>query len=581
LPVTRKARIGREALVKPKTILTVSLALALTLPGAAAASGKGALGEKTQGSGTVQALETDSRTEDALLVPLRYVAESLGAAVKWNDEERSVTVSKAGLDVVIRIGQESATVNGQTVSTGRKVEIVDGLTVVPLTFVEDSFGISLSWDGHAVVADDKDFETKAALAFYHLLQGNTEGWSGISSEALKKSSAAERIASLTGQIKPLLGDSAKQLSNRTVENGVHTNVIMQYESKVLPAPLEVTLRFNKQGELDDLLFNVAAASSGYKTAAYDKPELYTEQETVIGEGVFALPGTLSIPKGEGPFPAVILVHGSGANDRDETISGSKPFKDLAGGLASQGIAVLRYEKVTREHALKAAGIGKFSLWDETVADVGRALEILKQTEGIDAERLFIVGHSQGGYAMPLVIKEDTAAAIKGAVLVAGPSGNISDVLVNQQFDVLERLKETGQAQELINQQEMAAAAYKGIRDLIHSPSYSVDNLPKDFPLGDPYWWYEQRDYQPAELARSQHTPMLILQGENDWQVSMEQFDGWKEALKDRTDVEYKSYPKVNHLLSEYDGVSTGLEYTQPANVSPQIIEDTAAWIKKQ
>ena len=72
----------------------------------------------------------------------------------------------------------------------------------------------------------------------------------------------------------------------------------------------------------------------------------------VGVGEWVLPGTISMPRGDGPFPAVVLVHGSGPNDRDETIGPNKPFRDLAGGLASQGIAVLRYEKRTRQHPLK-------------------------------------------------------------------------------------------------------------------------------------------------------------------------------------------------------------------------------------
>ncbi|MCJ8011750.1 hypothetical protein MUG84_08345 [Paenibacillus sp. KQZ6P-2] len=79
----------------------------------------------------------------------------------------------------------------------------------------------------------------------------------------------------------------------------------------------------------------------------------------------------------------------------------------------------------------------------------------------------------------------------------------------------------------------------------------------------------------------QHTPRLILQGENDWQVTMQQFNQWKSALKDRRDVEFKSYPKMTHLLTDYDRLSIGAEYNQPSNVSSELISDMATWIQKQ
>ncbi|MNC17050.1 Alpha/beta hydrolase family protein [compost metagenome] len=302
---------------------------------------------------------------------------------------------------------------------------------------------------------------------------------------------------------------------------------------------------------------------------------------VVGEGEWALPGTLTLPKGEGRFPLVILVHGSGPNDRDETVGGAKPFRDLAAGLAGKGVAVLRYDKVTAEHSLKVSALPRFSLEDETVADALRAVELAKTLKEIDPDNIFVAGHSQGGYAMPLILGQAQGASIKGAVLLSAPSGNISEVLVEQQDAALQRLKETGQPEALIAQQQVAVAAYKSMVETIHDPAYSADRLPEHFLLGDPYWWIQQRDYQPAEQARTQTAPLFIAQGENDWQVSMKQFEGWKAALKDRANVTFASYPSVNHLLTQYGSLSTGLEYTQPSNVASAIVEDVAQWVKAQ
>src|SRR5690606_35774070 len=150
-----------------------------------------------------------------------------------------------------------------------------------------------------------------------------------------------------------------------------------------------------------------------------------------------------------------------------------------------------------------------------------------------------------------------------------------------QQEALERLKALNMPQEAIATQEQAAAMWTGIAQMVQDPQYSKDNLPPNFPLQPAYWWFEQRDYKAGEAAKDQALPMLVLQGENDWQVSMAQYEGWKEALKDREDVTFHSYPKVNHLLAEYDGISIGMEYGGTSNVSPAIIDDLTAWVKGQ
>ena len=104
---------------------------------------------------------------------------------------------------------------------------------------------------------------------------------------------------------------------------------------------------------------------------YAKAGAYREKDFTVGTGEWRLPGTLTLPVGvTKPLPALVLVHGSGPNDRDETILANKPFRDLAWGLASKGIAVLRYEKRTKEYAtkLRAAGIRDLTVKEETIDD---------------------------------------------------------------------------------------------------------------------------------------------------------------------------------------------------------------------
>ena len=118
--------------------------------------------------------------------------------------------------------------------------------------------------------------------------------------------------------------------------------------------LDVKVVSNRSGQITGLFFVPTKSAEKYQRPPYAKPAALQEREVQVGVGEWALPGTLTMPVGDGPFPAVVLVHGSGPNDRDETIGPSKPFCDLACGLASRGVAVLRYEKRTKQHVAKLA-----------------------------------------------------------------------------------------------------------------------------------------------------------------------------------------------------------------------------------
>ena len=94
-------------------------------------------------------------------------------------------------------------------------------------------------------------------------------------------------------------------------------------------------------------------------------------------------------------------------------------------------------------------------------------------------------------------------------------------------------------------------------------------------------WLDLRGYHPEEVARGLHQPMLILQGERDYQVTMDDFSTWKTALAGRTNVEFKSYPRLNHLFMEGEGVSSDEEHIKPGHISELVVDDIANWIKHQ
>lgn len=512
------------------------------------------------------------------LVPLRSVAEALGAKVSWDQQKQEITVERGSNVIVLTAGQEQAIVNGINHKLDEKPIVQSNRSYISLHTINKLLSNQVEWDEEteSILFSNQNYEINATQFVHKLFSGNASDITTIMSQALKNTIPQDAMWSSIGQQYALLAGKPVMLKDLSMEyNDVHINAVMSYETT--NAPLNIIVRFDQDGYVDDLSIDIAASVSPYTKPDYDTGN-YIEEEVVIGEGTFAVPGTFTVPKGEGPFPVVILVHGSGPHDRDSTISGTKVFKDLAVGLASRNIAVLRYEKVTKEHTFKVSGQPQFTLKNESVDDVYHAMEWLQQRGEVDKDKLYVAGHSQGGFVMPKIIEQDKGNDISGAILISAPSSTFIDALVEQQKVVIDKMKTLGLPQEVVSSQEQNAVMMEQIKAMLLDPAYSKDNMPGTFPMSPAYWWYEQRDYVPAEVMKDMNKPLLVLQGENDWQVSMEQFEGWKTALEDHSDTTFISYPAMNHLLTDYEGVSIGLEYSTPANVSKKLITDIADWI---
>jgi dienelactone hydrolase len=312
-----------------------------------------------------------------------------------------------------------------------------------------------------------------------------------------------------------------------------------------------------------------AQTTPYTVPAYVDQSKFTEQDVTIGTGEWQLPGTLTLPKGSGPFAAIVLVHGSGPNDRDETIGPNKPFKDLAWGLASQGIAVLRYDKRTKVYGEKLALSTQITVKEETVDDAVLAVEVLRQTANIDPKRVFVLGHSLGGYLAPRIAQADEN--LGGLIILAGLTRPLGDAML-EQYQYIASLDKNAVPQSTLAE---LPAQIQAIKDL------KPGDESKPPILGAPAaYWIDLKDYRPAELAKSIARPMLILQGERDYQVTLADFKNWQDALSGRSDVQFKTYVDLNHLLMTGKGKSTPQEYQQGGSVAQAVVDDIAAWVKQ-
>ena len=350
-------------------------------------------------------------------------------------------------------------------------------------------------------------------------------------------------------------------------------VTTQFEN----ALLDIRVVFGSNKRIAGLFFQPANGQSlsPYTPPSYVEIDTFKATNVTIGSGEWALPGTLTIPNGNGPFPVVVLVHGSGPNDRDETIGPNKPFKDLAWGLATQGIATLRYEKRTREHGQKMASQQEtITPKEEVVDDVLAAVALLKDTARIDPNRIYVLGHSLGGTLAPRIGAMDRDIA--GLIILAGTPRPLQDIIL-EQYHYLASLDGTITAEEQTQLDLIQTQA-----DRVRDPALSANTPAAELPLGMPasYWLY-LRDYNPGQTADALPIPMLILQGERDYQVTMQDFAQWRQALQSRTNVTFKSYPPLNHLFITGTGPSTPQEYLQQGNIAKEVIDDIATWLKDQ
>lgn len=337
-------------------------------------------------------------------------------------------------------------------------------------------------------------------------------------------------------------------------------------------PLDMRVVFDSQARVAGLFFSPAAAKIEYESPEYADPDSFRKSEVTIGSGEWSLPGTLTMPWGNRLAPVVVLVHGSGPNDRDETIGPNKPFRDLAEGLSSRGIAVLRYDKRTLKYGEKVvAMLDSFTVKEETIDDALAAVETLRRTRGIDSTRIFVLGHSLGGMLVPRIAEGDDGIA--GFIVMAGTARPLEDVVLEQYtyiFSLDGVVSEEEQA-ELVRLKERAAR--------VKGPELSRSTPAAELPLGLPAgYWLDLKGYKPAEAARKIGRPMLILQGGRDYQVTEADFNLWKGSLDGRKDVETKLYPRLNHLFISGEGKIAPEEYNKPGHVDRAVIEDIAAWV---
>lgn len=328
------------------------------------------------------------------------------------------------------------------------------------------------------------------------------------------------------------------------------------------------LVFNNSKEIAGFWTDKIESINPYIPPDYVNTSVFTESEVIIGSTPWELPGAITIPNGEGLFPCVVLVQGSGANDRDETIGPNKPFKDIAWGLSSNEIIVIRYDKRTKIYPEETARDKNLTVKEEVIDDVIEAIKLVQTYDKVDLNRIYVLGHSLGAMMAPRIatIEEN----ISGLVMLAAPARPLEDLIYNQTVYLSE-------LDGLVDENEtITINMTKDALNKIKTRNISEDE--QVLTIYRKYWEY-LNNYNQVETAENLTLPILLLQGKRDYQVTYEDdYAVWNATLSDNTNVFLKTYDLVNHIFLAGEGIPTNSEYMTLGHVPEEVILDIASWI---
>lgn len=428
-----------------------------------------------------------------------------------------------------------------------------------------SFLICVLTLSSVVAQKEIDFAYKANEAIYLLKEERYAGLMLRMDPDMKRVLNEEKLMGLWDGLQMQFGDFKEIGKTQIVSKDslVTTLTPIQFEKQ----KLGLKLVFNAKAEIMGIWLD--APTPQYRPAAYIDATRFYEYKKLLPDPLYPAEAVITIPsKGKG-FPVVIITGGSGATDKDLGMGPNKIYKDIAWGLAQNGVAVIRYDKRTKEHGAAMYKANKnLTVKEEYIDDLKLAISLVKKYPDLDSTRIYVLGHSEGGYLIPYY--ESQVKGIAGYVSFAGPYNGLPTLMVEQ----LQYLKS--------NDDPKNAALYD---DMLRKSLYARDKLSASSPsdslptgLNATYLIHLQNNGPDKHIAKVQNKPLLFIQGGRDYQVRPSEMDLWRKALVKNTKASFELYPKLNHLGLEGEDMSLPAEYNIAGNVPEEVILRIARFV---
>lgn len=402
-----------------------------------------------------------------------------------------------------------------------------------------------------------------------LLESDVDGMTALLSEDLLQNFPIEQLGVFANGLEQQVGEFShvSRVAYDQIQGMDAVVLVCHFEKQTLG--MYVVL--NEEMKVQTFVFNLPPAENFTPAPKYADTDAFIEREVYIPTGDIKLPAALTIPVEAESVPLVILVHGSGAHDMDATLGPNKIFRDLAWGLSSKGIAVLRYEKrnFRNAHTLDPESA---TAWDETGADALYAIKYGKTIVEVNPDKIYLLGHSLGGMMAPRIAAE--TANLAGIISMAGSPRNIWEIIPDQLEHIAkvsggDTLSAQKQAERL---RELSADLRKKRSDL------NAEYTENCFDFFSASYLEDMNRHDIGEIAASLNKRILILHSERDYQVSMIDYRAWEDALKDHQKTSFILYPKLNHFFMEGEGVPNPAEYLQEANFAIEPVNDIIEWV---
>lgn len=387
----------------------------------------------------------------------------------------------------------------------------------------------------------------------------------------------EDFASLWGQLAAVSGEFLG-FDGNTESTNMGEYLVLTQRLDMSGMDLLCTMSLDASGKVAGLQFTPAPATADETVPLAG----VTEEAIQVGEAPWELSGLLTLPENvEGPLPAVVLVQGSGPSDRNESVGAVKPFYDLAQALAVQGIAVIRYDKRTYvygEEIASSASYSSFTVEEETIQDAIAAGKLLAGDPRIDSTRIYLLGHSLGAMLAPRIVQE-SGELFAGMILACGSNASLLDIMIRQNQDAIDALADEETRAAAQAQLDAECAKVEGLADM------TAEEARQNTLFGQPayYFWEMAQHPTAAELLGELEEPVLLINGDRDFQVTVaEGRESWEASLDLSAPWVSYLWADVNHLLMRPEapqGVAgTSAEYMIPCAVDAEITDAIGAFI---